>query len=115
MALGLFVIDDCVIEAHMPVKAPSIRSVCDWPGLYVGAHAGFGRCSSTAVLADPATSTTSNSFDGMIGGVQAGYIYKMPTEMLLGMEAHNYIPNFLTSHSSTSSLPTRQLYSHHQL
>jgi high affinity Mn2+ porin len=93
-------------DAGMPVKAPYIRSVFDWTGLYVGAHAGFGRGSSTAVLADHATSTTSNSFGGMIGGVQAGYNYQLPSGMLLGVEADFSFPNYLTSNSVVSSLAT---------
>jgi high affinity Mn2+ porin len=94
------------VPIGMPVKAPYIRSVFDWTGLYVGAHAGFGRGSSTAVLADPATSTTSNSFGGMIGGVQAGYNYQLPSGMLLGLEADFSFPNYLTSNSVVSSLAT---------
>jgi high affinity Mn2+ porin len=94
------------VPIGMPVKAPAIRSVFDWTGLYVGAHAGFGRGSSTAVLADPATSTTSNSFGGMIGGVQAGYNYQLPSGMLLGVEADISFPNYLTSNSVVSSLAT---------
>jgi high affinity Mn2+ porin len=94
------------VPIGMPVKAPYIRSVFDWTGLYVGAHAGFGRGSSTAVLADPATSTTSNSFGGMIGGVQAGYNYQLPSGMLLGVEADFSFPNYLTSNSVVSSLAT---------
>jgi len=106
VGLSLLVVDGSAIAADMPVKAPYIRSVFDWTGLYVGAHAGFGRGSSTAVLADPATSTTSNSFGGMIGGVQAGYNYQLPTGMLLGLEADISFPNYLTSNSVVSSLAT---------
>ena len=94
------------VPIGMPVKAPYIRSVFDWTGLYVGAHAGFGRGSSTAVLADPATSTTRNSFGGVIGGVQAGYNYQLPSGMLLGVEADISFPNYLTSNSVVSSLAT---------
>ncbi len=106
VGLSLLVVDGSAIAADMPVKAPYIRSVFDWTGLYVGAHAGFGRGSSTAVLADPATSTTSNSFGGMIGGVQAGYNYQLPSGMLLGVEADISFPNYLTSNSVVSSLAT---------
>ena len=94
------------VPIGMPVKAPAIRSVFDWTGLYVGAHAGFGRGSSTAVLGDPATGTTSNSFGGMIGGVQAGYNYQLPSGMLLGVEADFSFPDYLTSNSVVSSLAT---------
>src|SRR6266851_349924 len=106
LGLGLFVVDGSATAADMPVKAPYIRSVFDWTGLYIGAHAGFGRGSSTAALADPATSTTSNSFSGMIGGVQAGYNYQLPSGMLLGVEADISFPNYLTSNSVVSSLAT---------
>ena len=106
LGLSLLVVDGSAIAADMPVKAPYIRLVFDWTGLYVGAHAGFGRGSSTAVLADPATSTTSNSFGGMIGGVQAGYNYQLPSGMLLGVEADISFPNYLTSNSVVSSLAT---------
>ena len=106
LGLSLLVADNSAIAADMPVKAPYIQSVFDWTGLYVGAHAGFGRGSSTAVLADPATSTTSNSFSGLIGGVQAGYNYQLPSGMLLGVEADMTFPNYLTSNSVVSSLAT---------
>src|SRR5713101_2477118 len=106
LGLSLLALDGPAVAADMPVKAPYVRSVFDWTGLYVGAHAGFGRGSSTAVLADPATSTTSNSFSGMIGGVQAGYNYQLPSGMLLGVEADFSFPNYLTSNSVVSSLAT---------
>jgi high affinity Mn2+ porin len=106
VGLSLLVVDGTAVAADMPVKAPYIRSVFDWTGLYVGAHAGFGGGSSTAVLADPATSTTSNSFSGMIGGVQAGYNYQLPSGMLLGVEADISFPNYLTSNSVVASLAT---------
>src|SRR5260221_6135830 len=103
VGLSLLVVDGCAIAADMPAEAPYIRPVFDWTGLYIGAHAGFGRGSSTAVLADPATS---NSFSGLIGGVQAGYNYQLPSRMLLRVEADISFPNYLTSNSVVSSLAT---------
>src|ERR1035437_3954404 len=88
----------------MPVKAPHLQPVFDWTGFYIGAHAGFGRGSSSAVRTDPAPTTTSNSFDGMVGGVQAGYNYRLPSGILLGAEADISFPNYLTSNSVVSSL-----------
>ena len=38
----------------MPVKAPPVQTAFDWTGLYIGAHAGYSRGSSSAVLSDPA-------------------------------------------------------------
>src|SRR5258705_4259912 len=90
----------------MPLKAPHIQSVFDWTGFYVGAHAGYSRGSSNAVLSDPASTATSNSFSGVIGGVQAGYNVRLPSGMLLGVEADITFPNYLTSNSVVSSLAT---------
>src|SRR5258708_6965117 len=74
-------------EINFPVKAPPIQSVFDWTGLYIGAHAGFSRGSSSAVLTDPVLTATGNHFGGMIGGVQAGYNVRLPSGFLLGVEA----------------------------
>ena len=108
VGLSLLVLDYPAVAADvsMPVKAPHLQPVFDWTGFYIGAHAGFGRGSSSAVLTDPAPTTTSNSFDGMVGGVQAGYNYRLPSGILLGAEADISFPNYLTSNSVVSSLAT---------
>ena len=93
-------------DVSLPVTAPHIQAVFDWTGLYIGAHAGYGSGSSHAVLTDPLTATTSNSLGGMIGGVQAGYNFLLPSGMLLGVEADMSFPNYLTSNSVVSSLAT---------
>ncbi len=104
--LGLLVLDGAALAADMPLKAPPIQSVFDWTGIYVGAHTGYSRGSSNAVLSDPASSATSNSFSGVIGGVQAGYNVRLPSGVLLGVEADITFPNYLTSNSVVSSLAT---------
>ncbi len=110
MGLTLLACDGAAFAADlslkMPVKAPPIRSVYDWSGFYFGAHAGYGRGSSTAVLSDPAPTVDSGTFSGMIGGVQAGYNYRLPSGLLLGAEADITFPNFLVSNSVVSSLAT---------
>src|SRR5262249_36233817 len=83
IGVGLLALADAAIAADLPLKAPAARAVFDWTGLYIGAHAGFGGGSSHAVLTDPATSATRNVFNGMIGGVQAGYNYRLPSGLLL--------------------------------
>jgi high affinity Mn2+ porin len=93
-------------EANMPVTAPPVQTTFDWTGFYIGAHAGFGRGTANAVLTDPATGTTSNVFDGMIAGVQAGYNYRLASGLLLGVEADISLPNYLTSNSVVSSIAT---------
>jgi high affinity Mn2+ porin len=104
--LSLLMLDGPAVAADMPLKAPHIQSVFDWTGLYIGAHAGYSRGSSNIVLSDPASTATSNSFSGVIGGVQAGYNYRLPSGMLLGVEADITFPNYLTSNSVVSSLVT---------
>src|ERR1700716_2418822 len=104
VSMGLLVVDGPAMASDMPVKAPHIQSVFDWTGFYIGAHAGYSRGSSNAVLSDPATTATSNSFGGMIGGVQAGYNYRLPSGILLGVEADLSFPNYLNSNSVVFSL-----------
>ena len=108
VGLSLLVLDYPAVAADvsMPVKAPHLQPVFDWTGFYIGAHAGFSSGSSSAVLTDPAPATTSNFFDGMVGGVQAGYNYRRPSGVLLGAEADISFPNYLTSNSVVSSLAT---------
>ena len=105
---GLFALDGAAIAAdipvRMPVKAPYIQPVFDWTGFYIGAHAGYGRGTSSAVLADPATLANVNHFSGVIGGVQAGYNVQLPSGLLLGVEADLSFPNYLNSNSVVSSL-----------
>src|SRR6266852_501024 len=106
VGLSLLALGGPGVAADMPVKAPHIQAVFDWTGFYIGAHAGFGRGSSSAVLSDPAPTATSNVFDGMIAGVQAGYNVRLPSGLLFGVEADITFPNYLTSNSVVSSLAT---------
>ncbi len=108
LALSILALDQSAraAEANMPVTAPPVQTTFDWTGFYIGAHAGFGRGASNAVLTDPATGATSNVFDGMIAGVQAGYNYRLASGLLLGVEADISLPNYLTSNSVVSSIAT---------
>jgi high affinity Mn2+ porin len=106
VGLGLLAFAGPALAADMPMKAPHIQSVFDWTGFYIGAHAGFSRGLSSAVLGDPLPAATSNIFDGMIGGVQGGYNVRLPSGLLLGVETDISFPNYLTSNSVVSSLAT---------
>ena len=106
IGVSLLALADPAIAADLPLKAPAAPAVFDWTGLYIGAHAGFGGGSSHAVLTDPATSATRNVFNGMIGGVQAGYNYRLPSGLLLGVEADFTFPSYFTSNSVVSFLAT---------
>jgi high affinity Mn2+ porin len=106
LGLGMLALDSPAIAADVPVKAPHIQSVFDWTGFYIGAHAGFGRGSSSAVLTDPAITATSGSFGGVIGGVQAGYNVQLSSGIVLGAEADITFPNYLASNSIVNLLAT---------
>src|SRR3979411_2568507 len=108
IGLGTLVLDGPAVAADMPLKAPHIQSVFDWTGLYIGAHAGYSRGNSSAVLSAPAPGPTSNSFGGMIGGVQAGYNVRLPSGLLLGVEADMTFPSyFLWTFPNSSLTPAR--------
>jgi high affinity Mn2+ porin len=109
LALGVLSLDGAV-AADIPLKAPRIQQVYDWTGLYFGAHAGFGRGHSNAVLSDPSIATTNNSFGGPIGGLQAGYNIQLPSRIVLGFEADVSFPNYIDGNSVISTLATAKSY-----
>jgi high affinity Mn2+ porin len=109
LALGVLSLDGAT-AADIPLKAPRIQPVYDWTGLYFGAHAGFGRGHSSAVLGDPSIATTSNAFGGPIGGLQAGYNIQLPSRIVLGFEADVSFPNYIDGNSVISTLATAKSY-----
>lgn len=92
--------------ADLPLKAPALKAVYDWTGFYIGAHAGYSRGSSNFALNDGTANSGSGIFSGMIGGVQAGYNYRLNSGLLLGVEGDFSFPNYITSNSIVSSLAT---------
>jgi high affinity Mn2+ porin len=106
LGLSLIAFDSPASAADMPLKALPVQAVFDWTGFYIGAHAGFGLGFSRAVISDPFPTVAGNTFDGMIGGVQAGYNYRLSSGMLLGVEADMSFPNYLISNSVVSLLAT---------
>jgi high affinity Mn2+ porin len=110
LALGMLSLDGPAYAADIPVKAPRIQPVYDWTGLYFGAHAGFGRGDSSATLRDPAVATTTNTFGGPIGGLQAGYNVQLPSRIVLGFETDVSFPNYIDGNSVISTLATAKSY-----
>jgi high affinity Mn2+ porin len=106
IGLGVLTLAAPAHAADLSLKPSTAQVIFDWTGLYVGAHAGFSVGSSVAALTDGAVGTTSNTFDGMIGGVQVGYNYRVPSGLLFGVEADISFPNYLTSNSVVSSIVT---------
>jgi high affinity Mn2+ porin len=93
-------------DLKLPVKAPALQPVFDWTGFYIGGHTGYSRGSSSAVLWDGAPTAVSGNFSGVIGGVQAGYNWRLPSGLLLGVEGDLSFPNYLASNSITSRIST---------
>ncbi|WP_024339178.1 carbohydrate porin [Bradyrhizobium japonicum] len=92
--------------ADLVLKAPALKAVYDWAGLYIGMHTGFTRGTSSATLADPTVATDNHVFNGMTGGVQAGYNWRLSSGVLLGVEGDISFPNYLPSNHVVSSAAT---------
>jgi high affinity Mn2+ porin len=106
IAAGMLVMTDAALAADLPLKAPALRAVYDWTGLYIGAHVGFGGGRSQATLTDPTIATDRNVFDGMTGGVQAGYNWRLRSGLLLGAEGDISFPNYMPSSHVVSAAAT---------
>lgn len=101
-------------DLKLPVKAPYLQPAFDWTGFYIGAHTGYSRGSSSAVLSDPAPTAASGNFGGVIGGVQAGYNWRAASGLLLGAEADLTFPSYLPSNAQVvlASTPNRDFFEH---
>ncbi|MBR0826573.1 carbohydrate porin [Bradyrhizobium manausense] len=100
----MLAVNEAAPAADLPLKTPAWKAVYDWTGFYIGAHAGYGRGSSNFVLSDPAAITGNGVFSGMIGGVQAGYNYRLNSGLLVGVEGDFSFPNYIISNSIVSAL-----------
>ena len=81
---------------QMPLAA-TINSVFDWTGLYVGGHVGYARGNAQVTLANPDPINFGSPFGSLIGGVQIGYNYVLPSRFLLGVEADASFLNYLSA------------------
>jgi len=114
-AIGAIVLGSPASAADLPVKAPQYRPAFDWSGFYIGGHTGYSRGTSSAVLSDPQIAASSGTFSGVMGGVQAGYNVRLPSGLLLGVEADLTFPNYLPSNYIISRLITAGSDVTHQL
>lgn len=103
---GLLGFSAAAHAADLPFKAPALKAIHDWTGLYIGAHVGYGHGSSSFALNDGAGINDNGVFSGMIGGVQAGYNYRLNSGWLVGVEGDFSFPNYITSNSTVSFLTT---------
>jgi len=83
------------VAADLPVKAPVYKAppvvIDPWAGFYVGANLGYswgdwGTDSNQSVFAVRQFSA-SPKVDGVLGGVQAGYNWRVAPQWLFGIEA----------------------------
>lgn len=75
----------------------------DWTGFYFGGHVGYGRGQADVSVQDPGPSGQRRSFGSAFAGVQAGYNYLLPSNILIGVETEITFPNYYTSDSEVWS------------
>jgi high affinity Mn2+ porin len=81
------------------LKAPPAGATpyFDWTGFYVGGHVGYSRGNARVTVADDDPTNFNHRFGSLIGGLQGGYNYVLPSRLLLGIEADASFPNFLSA------------------
>lgn len=102
--------------------AEPMPATASWTGFYVGAHAGYAWSDTSSSYTNPGL----NSFDinmkpsGEFGGVQAGYNYQLPNNIVLGVETDISLSNVAdtihdslgsTVHGGNQSITSRAEYS----
>src|SRR5215510_1918069 len=87
------------LSNQLPLKAPPAWATpyFDWSGFYVGGHVGYSRGNARVNLADDDVTNFSHRFGSLIGGLQGGYNYVLPSRLLLGVEADASFPNYLAA------------------
>jgi high affinity Mn2+ porin len=100
--------------AQRLTKSRSAGSEFDWSAIYVGGHVGYARGQAPTGIselifdenADPSSNTPSpaqvsdrfrSPIGSLIGGVQVGYNYVLPSRVLLGIEADASFLNYLSA------------------
>src|SRR2546430_7819664 len=72
--------------ADLPLKAPALKAVYDWTGLYIGAHAGYG-LGSARYAPDVRTGLYDNGgLSGMTRGAEARSHYRTDSGQLTARE-----------------------------
>ncbi len=84
------------LPGQLPLRAPpSVTTLFDWTGAYVGGHVGYSRGYGRNTLFDLGPSAADSSFGSLFGGMQFGYNYLLPSRLLLGIEGDISFPNYL--------------------
>jgi len=90
--------------ADLPAKAPPVVLPFNWNGFYVGGHFGGGQINDTVTFAGtlnsinfPAGTVAKENAGGLLGGVQAGYNWQLPSNFFLGVEGDFSFADFTTA------------------
>jgi high affinity Mn2+ porin len=105
LLLGVLPLGGIAVAADLPQPFPPAEPF-DWRGLYAGVHFGYGGGQSSATIFDPAPFASNHTYNGVNGGVQAGYNVVLPSRLLLGVEADLTFPSALESNTNVSRIIT---------
>lgn len=104
------------------VLAPLTATAADPPplgsGFYVGGHVGYGFGTAAATLGDPtgaATAGGSSPYGSLMGGLQGGYEYFLPSRLMLGLEADFTFANYMDLNQVLSARSTASGSANEQL
>jgi outer membrane immunogenic protein len=106
LGLAAFVLVAPARAADVAVKAPPppVALPFDWNGFYVGGHFGGGALSDTVTFVGtlnstnfPAGTVAKENAGGLLGGVQAGYNWQLPSNFVLGVEGDFSFTDFSTA------------------
>lgn len=99
LALGALALANPAAAADLAIKAPALKTVYDWTGLYIGGHVGYAKGRGEPTLPDLGDPASPSSFGAIYGGGQIGYNVQLPSRVVLGVEADLSAPNYLSSNS----------------
>jgi high affinity Mn2+ porin len=88
---------DCATAADRKPPPRQASTQFDWTGFYVGGHVGYTRGNARVNVVDDDAVNFKSSFGSLIGGLQGGYNYVLPSRLLLGVEADASFLNFLSA------------------
>jgi outer membrane immunogenic protein len=74
----------------MPVKAPVVAPMFNWTGFYGGVNGGYAWANGSITLTEdvgPASANFPVDLDSWFAGIQGGFNYQMPNNVVWGIEA----------------------------
>jgi outer membrane immunogenic protein len=101
------------LAADLPMKAPPMpQPVFTWTGLYVGGNVGWGWGEGVTTELAPGSTRfptgsvfNTNHSSGLLGGVQAGFNYQTPYNLVVGVEGEYTWTNMKGTDATFSPVP----------